>query len=70
MRRAGIDAPREQAEPEHQFEEFRATHLYCRTCGSSMPTKQRLLLMLPNGSLYGYTCERCGTDVGTRTDSG
>ncbi len=51
-----------------QFEQLRATHLYCPTCKRSMPTKERLLLMLSNGALYGYTCAHCGTDVGTKTD--
>ena len=35
-----------------------------------MPTtKERLLLMLPSGALYGYTCAQCGSDVGTKTDT-
>ena len=34
-----------------------------------MPTKERLLLMLSSGALYGYTCAQCGSDVGTKTDT-
>ena len=67
LRRAGYgDTEREEAAPA-QFEQLRATHLYCPTCHRSMPTKERLLLMLPGGELYGYTCAQCGTDIGTKT---
>ena len=73
LRRAGVpesepesgEEPQEQPE---QFEQLTATHLFCSTCGRSMPTRERLLLTLPRGSLYGYTCAHCGTDVGTKTD--
>ncbi|HEX9780496.1 MAG TPA: hypothetical protein VGB20_04705 [bacterium] len=65
LRRAGVaEEPQPQAE---QFQALRATHLFCRTCGGSMPARERLLLALPTGDLYGYTCARCGADVGTRT---
>ena len=70
LRRAG-DAPAPEAsEPPAQFEQLRATHLYCATCGQSMPTTERLLLTLPTGDLYGYFCAQCGADVGTRTARG
>ena len=76
MRRAGhpVDEPPapEQgggaAQP--QFDQLRATHLFCPTCRRSMPTRERLLLMLPSGNMYGYSCAQCGTDVGTKTDNG
>ena len=73
LRRAGLA----EAEPalgespqDHgaQFEQLTATHLYCRTCHRSMPTREKLLLTLPSGDLYGYTCAQCGADVGTKTD--
>ena len=67
-RRAGY-AQAEPEKPQAQFEQLRATHLYCPTCRRSMPTKERLLLTLPTGDLYGYTCAQCGTDVGTKTDT-
>ena len=73
MRRAGVPVPEDAApaapaEGEAQFDQLRATHLYCQTCRKSMPTKERLLLMLPTGTLYGYTCGTCGSDVGTKTE--
>jgi endogenous inhibitor of DNA gyrase (YacG/DUF329 family) len=52
-----------------QFEQLTATHLYCSTCRRSMPTRERLLLTLPSGDLYGYVCAQCGTDVGTKTST-
>lgn len=75
LRRAGLAEPEpepvpgEDAQGERaQFEQLTATHLYCPTCRRSMPTRERLLLTLPSGDLYGYTCAHCGTDVGTKTD--
>ncbi|MBI3318995.1 MAG: hypothetical protein HYZ89_00180 [Candidatus Omnitrophica bacterium] len=71
MRRAGISDPqeaREAAEQPAQFQQLNATHLYCTNCRRSMPTRERLLLTLPDGDLYGYTCAQCGADVGTKTD--
>ena len=73
MRRAGVPvpddaAPEESSRGEAQFDQLRATHLYCQTCRRSMPTKERLLLMLPTGNLHGYTCGTCGSDVGTKTE--
>ena len=61
LRRAGhAPQPEPPAQPQ-QFEQLRATHLYCAHCQRSMPTKERLLLMLSDGELYGYTCATCGT---------
>ena len=69
LRRAGVSEAEASGEPQAQFEHLRATHLYCSTCRRSMPTRERLLLTLPTGELYGYTCAQCGTDVGTKTDT-
>lgn len=72
LRRAGVPepAPERGQGGDAQFEQLNATHLYCPTCGRSMPVRERLLLTLPSGDLYGYICARCGTDVGTKTASG
>ena len=67
LRRAGLEPAEATDERPAQFEQLRATHLYCPTCRRSMPTRERLLLTLPSGELYGYTCVQCGTDVGTKT---
>jgi len=73
LRRAGVSpeeggSGEESGEATDQFEELTATALYCRNCKQAMPTKQRLLLNLPSGDLYGYTCAQCGADLGTKTD--
>jgi hypothetical protein len=52
-----------------QFEQFRATHLYCSRCEASMPVREVLLLVLSDGELYDYRCARCGESVGTRTEA-
>ena len=72
LRRTGIpdpEAPGEESEQEAaQFGQLNATHLYCPTCRRSMPTREKLLLILPTGGeLYGYSCSQCGADVGSRT---
>ena len=67
--RAGDEPEAPPEAPQAQFEQLRATHLYCPTCRRSMPTTERLLLMLPTGELHGYRCAQCGADVGTRTDT-
>ncbi len=70
LRHAGYADQAPAEEPPAQFEQLRATHLFCPTCRVSMPTTERLLLTLPSGDLYGYFCAQCGTDVGTKTDNG
>ena len=37
------------APKQKQFEGFRATELYCPNCRKSMPVRERLLLVLPEG---------------------
>ena len=39
------------------YGEFNASLLYCNKCGRAMPVRQRLLLVLPEGDLYDYTCQ-------------
>ena len=50
------------------FDQFNASLLYCNKCGQAMPVRQRLLLVLPDGELYDYTCQRCNTSVGSKTE--
>jgi len=33
-----------------------------------MPVRQRLLLVLPDGELYDYTCQGCNNSVGSKTE--
>jgi hypothetical protein len=50
------------------FDQFNATLLYCDKCGRAMPVRQRLLLVLPDGELYDYTCQACNNSVGSKTE--
>ncbi len=49
------------------FEQLSASLLYCNKCGQAMPVRERLLLVLPDGDLYDYSCQRCGSSVGSKT---
>jgi len=48
------------------FEDFVATHLFCPECKMSVPVKERLLLILPDGYLFEYICPNCGESLGER----
>jgi len=49
-----------------QYEDLQATYLYCNNCGGSMPVKEKLLLILPDGYLFEYLCVNCGEVVGDK----
>ena len=51
-----------------QFDKLTATYLYCNKCGRSMPVRERLLLVLPDGNLYDYQCTQCGESIGDRRE--
>jgi DNA-directed RNA polymerase subunit RPC12/RpoP len=53
-----------------QFEQLQATELYCPYCKRSMPVRERLLLVLPEGEKFEYLCARCGTSVGDKIAKG
>ena len=53
--------------PAAQFEDFRASALYCPRCRQAMPVRSRLLLVLPDGELHEYLCQACATSLGTKT---
>ena len=53
---------------EKSFDQFNAALLYCNKCGRAMPVRQRLLLVLPDGELYDYTCQACNNSVGSKTE--
>lgn len=50
-----------------QFDDFRASALYCPRCRQAMPVRARLLLVLPDGELHEYLCQACGSSLGTKT---
>jgi hypothetical protein len=49
-----------------QYKDFRATRLYCDNCQKSMPVREKLLLILPEGYLYDYICLGCGKSIGDK----
>lgn len=49
-----------------QFDQFRASSLYCKACAKATPVRERLLLVLPDRELYEYLCSECSEVVGTR----
>ena len=49
-----------------QFENLRASELFCPRCRVSQPVRERLLLVLPQGDLMEYRCQVCGATCGTR----
>jgi hypothetical protein len=49
-----------------QFESLRASSLYCRRCGTSMPVREHLLLVLPGKEIYDYRCTACADSLGQR----
>ena len=55
---------------EKQFEQLRATELYCPKCRQATPVRERLLLVLPEGDKYEYLCVYCGTSLGDKIVKG
>jgi hypothetical protein len=53
---------------EQSFDQFTAALLYCNQCRRAMPVRERLLLVLPDGELYDYTCQGCNSSVGSKTE--
>ncbi|PIP08171.1 MAG: cytoplasmic protein [Syntrophobacteraceae bacterium CG23_combo_of_CG06-09_8_20_14_all_50_8] len=48
------------------YRDFDATELFCPRCKRSLPVRKRLLLILPDGDKYDYTCSICGASVGDK----
>lgn len=51
------------------FKEFEATSLFCPRCKKATPVRKKLLLVLPTGNKYDYTCSVCGSAVGGKMDN-
>ncbi|PIP19340.1 MAG: cytoplasmic protein [Candidatus Omnitrophica bacterium CG08_land_8_20_14_0_20_41_16] len=49
-----------------QYEDLQATYLYCNNCGGSMPVREKLLLILPDGYMFEYICINCRNVVGDK----
>ncbi len=48
------------------YQDFDATELFCPRCQKAVQVRKRLLLILPEGEKYDYTCVHCGTSVGDK----
>ncbi len=53
---------------EQSFGQFNAALLYCNKCGKAMPVREKLLLVLPDGELYEYSCTVCNSSLGSKTE--
>ena len=49
-----------------QFENLRASSLYCQKCSKAMPVRESLLLVLPDTEIYDYLCTGCSSSLGRR----
>ncbi len=49
-----------------QFNEFKATELYCPKCGACQPVRERPS-DVPGGNVIELLCFRCATVVGRHT---
>jgi hypothetical protein len=49
-----------------QFDNLRASSLYCTKCKAAMPVRERLLLILPEKEIYDYLCTGCADSLGQR----
>ena len=49
-----------------QFENFRASSLYCNKCQQAMPVREKLLLILPDKEIFDYLCTGCASSLGQR----
>ncbi len=49
-----------------QFENLRASSLYCAKCAKAMPVREILLLVLPDKEVYDYLCTGCSSSLGSR----
>ncbi|MDD2670987.1 MAG: hypothetical protein PHW43_01155 [Syntrophales bacterium] len=52
------------------YKDLEATELYCPKCRRAAPVRKRLLLILPSGEKYDYSCVYCGTSVGDKLVAG
>jgi hypothetical protein len=48
------------------YKDFDATELYCPRCKRAVRVRKRLLLILPQGEKYDYSCAFCGMSVGDK----
>lgn len=47
-----------------QFQNLRASSLWCNGCNKAMSVSEKLLLVLPDRELFDYLCSGCGATIG------
>ncbi len=50
-----------------QYDDLKATEVYCPSCRAAMPVRESLLLVLPDSELFQITCARCGEELARQT---
>jgi len=58
--------PGYQRQPD--FRDLQATQLYCPRCGSAMPVRKKLLLVLLDKEIYDFLCAGCGASLGKKEE--
>jgi hypothetical protein len=48
------------------YKDFEATELFCSLCKRAVPVRKKLLLILPEGEKYDYSCVYCGSSIGDK----
>jgi hypothetical protein len=48
------------------YKDFKATELFCSLCKRAVPVRKKLLLILPEGEKYDYSCVYCGSSIGDK----
>jgi len=51
------------------FDQLEASLLFCPQCRVPVEIRKRLLLILPQGTKYEYTCVHCGAICGDKIES-
>lgn len=52
-----------------EFEQFKASLLFCPRCREAVPVRERLLLILPDGKLFDYMCAYCSSSIGSKKET-
>jgi hypothetical protein len=54
--------------PREAYDRFTASEIWCPQCRRAQPVREHLLLVLPTGQKFEFTCAVCGTSLGERMD--
>lgn len=55
--------------PRADFDQLEASLLFCPRCQKAVQIRKRLLLILPQGTKYEYTCVHCGSICGDKIET-